>query len=133
MAKRNENDAPAAKPKRRWIRILLAIVVVLAVLTWFAPGLVAHFGKDYILGRLRERIDGSLEVGSLGMSWGSGLHVANLRITASGAPEPSIEIGHLVLEPDYFPLIGGNVHGSASLKGVHVRARRQERERGAGG
>ncbi len=87
-----EEARPAPRRRRRrWKILLLSLlpaVAVLAVLTALAPTLVSRgLGRGLIAGRIQKRINGTVDLGALSLSWTRAQSVAGFRVTDAGGQE----------------------------------------------
>jgi len=69
----NQDPAPAPRRRgssRRWRRWFLAGLLLVVVLLWFLPAIVAHSPLlGWIVGRATAELDGSVSIGSASLGW----------------------------------------------------------------
>lgn len=73
-----------AKPRRRWLRVVIALFAVLLLAGWFAPGIVAKTG---LLNRFARQatadLNGTLDIGGASLGWFSAIELRDVSLTDS--------------------------------------------------
>src|SRR4030042_336459 len=96
--------------KKKVLFRLLIVVCVLFLIIFFAIPLYlsSDSGKNLILGKINDSIDGKVEVDSFSMGWFAGVKADNLNFTDNeGLMKLTAE--QIAARPKYLSLLGGNV------------------------
>src|SRR5688500_7695214 len=75
--------APPAPPKRRrrWPKVVVGILLLLALLVIFAPTIAGTAPvRSFILGRVNDTLKGRIHVGDWALGWTSGIQVQDLKV-----------------------------------------------------
>lgn len=90
-----EAGEPFRKPRRRWLRILLILVVVLGILAWFAPSLIAMSPLfERIVAWATQDVDGTVRVGSASLGWLSPVVLNDVEVLDK-QNQPVLRVGQL--------------------------------------
>jgi len=110
---RVNEDSKAERKKKTIIRIIkwvLAVVVVLIVLVLFlVPAFVSSVkGRQIILAKINDSIDGKADFAELSMSWWKGIKIAGFSFN-NNAGRTSVEVKQIVTKPHYGSILAGNL------------------------
>src|SRR5439155_8219709 len=80
-AKSATPNATVPRPTR-WRRRLVLGALLLLVLLWMAPKIVAWTGlRDWVVNKIFARVDGTIHVGSASLGWFSPVVLRNVTVT----------------------------------------------------
>lgn len=110
---RVNEDSKAERKKKTVTRIIkwvLAVVVVLIVLVIFlVPAFVSSVkGRQIILAKINDSIDGKADFAELSMSWWKGIKIADFSFN-NNAGRTSVEVKQILTKPHYGSLLAGNL------------------------
>ena len=123
---RVNEDSKAERKKKTITRIIkwvLAVVVVLIVLVVFlVPPFVSSVkGRQIILAKINDSIDGKADFAELSMSWWKGIKIAGFSFN-NNAGQTSVEVKQIVTKPHYASILMGNLSfGETTIDQPKVR------------
>ncbi len=97
----------------KWGLIVFAVVLVLAVV--LVPVIVSsESGKNFIVSKVNQSVDGKLDIGSFSVGWFKGLHLGDLNFSDNSG-EISISVKDISAKPKYGALLAGEVSVSDAV------------------
>ena len=111
MVKNNESarKVPKKRRRRRARRVLLIIGTTALLGFFLLPAyLSSESGKELILNKVNESINGTVKIGDLSMGWFRGVRLTNLSF-ADDSGFASVQVRKVSTKPNYLALIGGNM------------------------
>jgi hypothetical protein len=109
-AEKNNQRGAQKKPRIRVLKLVLAIVVVLvALLVFLVPLFVSsEKGRQIILAKINDSIDGEADFATLSMSWWKGVKVTDVSFK-DGAGQTLVEVKQIATKPHYGWLLIGRL------------------------
>ena len=111
MVKNNESAQKVPKKRRyRIVRIVLLITGAAALLGFFLlPAyLSSESGKELILKKVNNSINGTVKIGDLSIGWFRGIRLIDLNF-ADDDGFASVQVRKISTKPNYLALLGGNM------------------------
>ncbi len=108
-----EKKTQAKRRKKTGVRILqiiLALVVILILFVVLAvPALISsEKGRQIILSKINQSVDGRADFADLSMGWFKGIRIADLSFD-DNAGQISVKVKHIATEPHYGSILIGNL------------------------
>lgn len=109
-AKKDSRAKGRKKPRRRILKLFLMLVVVLIVLVLFlVPGFVSsEKGREIILAKINNSIDGKTDFGGLSMGWFKGIKVTDFRFNDS-LGQIFVQVKQIATKPHYGSILMGSL------------------------
>lgn len=108
--KKNSKAGPRKKTATRILKLALALIVVLIVLVLFlVPAFVSsEKGRQIILAKINNSIDGRANFADLSMGWFRGIKVADVGFNDS-AGQITVQVRQIATKPHYGSILTGNL------------------------
>lgn len=108
-----QNQPEQAKPRHRKRKILAGVLIGLAVvllLLFFGIPLFLSSGggKDFIVGKINQSVDGKVQMDDLSIGWFKGVKIQNMSFD-DNAGNTSVQVKRLETQPQLGALLGGRV------------------------
>ncbi|MHC4654775.1 MAG: YhdP family protein, partial [Planctomycetota bacterium] len=110
QTQKNLKDRPQKKNKKRILKFVSVFIVVLIVLVVIlVPVLVSsEKGREIILAKINNSIDGKADFASLSMGWWKGIKVTDVSFNNSSG-QTSVEVKQIATKPHYGSILFGSV------------------------
>ena len=104
----NQTENRGGRGKRRWLRIVLSLLVLLAVLVALGPTIISTAPvRRVVLEQVNSRINGRLSVESWSIGWFSGVNLKNVSLQDNQS-QAVLDVQSASLQPSYSSLLGAN-------------------------
>jgi len=115
MTESNNTPKTAKKSKRKLLLFSLAAVVLFVLAILVLPSVLStSSGKNFILGRINNAIDGTVRADSLSLGWLSGIKLDKIAFQDT-AGNTSLKVKHFSAKPHFLPLLLGSIEIDKTL------------------
>jgi cytoskeletal protein RodZ len=103
-------DTPQKKNKKRMLKFVLVFIVILIVLVVFlVPVFVSSAkGRNFILAKINDSIDGKTDFADLSMGWLKGVRITDFSFNDSRG-QTSVKAKQIATKPQYGSILSGSV------------------------